>query len=70
MEIRKITTGFVVQRWDGETKKFLGQDFTAGDDAQYENEAGHAIDETEPKSIGGTSLCQLHLATRRVTCKR
>lgn len=48
-EIRKITTGFVTQRWDAVTGKFLGQDFTAGDDVAYEDESGNAIDQTEPE---------------------
>lgn len=48
-EIRKITTGFVTQRWDLETGKFLGQDFTASDDVAYENEHGEVIDQAEPE---------------------
>lgn len=48
-EIRKITTGFVTQRWDSETGKFLGQDFTASDEVAYEDESGNAIDQTEPE---------------------
>lgn len=48
-EIRKITTGFVTQRWNAATGTFLGQDFTAGDDVAYEDESGNAIDQTEPE---------------------
>lgn len=48
-EIRKITTGFVIQRWNAETKKFLGQEFVAGDQVDYEDELGNSIDETEPE---------------------
>jgi hypothetical protein len=42
-EIRKITTGFVIQRWDANTGKFLGQDFTAGDQVDFEDELGNPI---------------------------
>lgn len=48
-EIRKITTGFVIQRWDAKTNKFLGQEFVAGDEVEYEDEVGNPIEETEPE---------------------
>lgn len=48
-EIRKITTGFVIQRWDKKTGKFLGQEFVAGDEVDYEDEFGNPIDEREPE---------------------
>lgn len=48
-EIHKITTGFVIQRWDRATGKFLGQEFVAGDQVDYEDENGNAIDEEEPE---------------------
>ena len=35
-EIHKITYGFVTQRFD-EQGRFLGQEFTAGDQCEYEN---------------------------------
>jgi hypothetical protein len=48
-EIRKITTGFVTQRWDAQTGEFLGQEFTCGDQVDYEDENGNAIDDgSEP----------------------
>lgn len=49
MEIHKITHGFVTQKWDAETGKFLGQEFTAGDEVEYEDENGDSIDEQEPE---------------------
>jgi hypothetical protein len=49
MELRKITYGFVIQKWDAETGKFLGQEFVAGDQVDYENELGEPIDELEPE---------------------
>lgn len=42
MEIRKITTGFVVQSFD-QTGKFLGQEFVCGDDCAYEDENGETL---------------------------
>ena len=48
-EIRKITTGFVIQRWDKKTGKFLGQEFVAGDEVDYEDEFGKSIDDEEPE---------------------
>jgi hypothetical protein len=41
MEIRKITTGFVVQSFD--QTKFLGQEFVCGDDCVYEDENGETL---------------------------
>jgi hypothetical protein len=49
MEIRKITTGFVIQRWNKETGKFLGQEFVAGDQVEYEDEYGYSIEDQEPE---------------------
>lgn len=48
-KIHKITTGFVTQCWDADTGKFLGQDFTAGDEVTYEDENGVPIAQTEPE---------------------
>ncbi len=39
MKINKITTGFVIQTYDTESQKWLGQEFVAGDQSDYE-EAG------------------------------
>lgn len=47
-EIRKITYGFAIQKWNAKTKKFLGQEFVCGDQIDYENEKGKHIEETEP----------------------
>lgn len=47
-EIRKITHGWVTQRWDAETGAFLGQEFSAGELVEYEDENGEVIDEQEP----------------------
>ena len=48
-EIVKITHGFVTQRWNAETDEFLGQEFTAGDMVEYEDENGNVIDQQEPE---------------------
>ena len=46
-QIKKITVGFVVQTWDAESGKFLGQEFVAGDQVDYEDENGEVIDKGE-----------------------
>lgn len=43
--IRKITYGFVDQKFDTETGKFISQEFTAGDQVEFENLHGDAADE-------------------------
>lgn len=40
MLVNKITTGFVVQKFDTETGKFVSQHFTAGCECDYEEEDG------------------------------
>jgi hypothetical protein len=44
MIINKITTGFVIQQFDTETQKYIGQSFIASDDVQYENLDGEPLD--------------------------
>lgn len=50
-EIRKITEGCVIQRWDKETGKFLGQEFVAGDLSGYEDENGNEIENEDGEMI-------------------
>lgn len=45
MILNKITTGFVIQKFDTETQKFIGQSFIAGDDVQWENQEGDKVEE-------------------------
>jgi len=44
MKIKKITTGFVVQTFDTALGRFVSQEFVAGDQCDYENEAGEAVE--------------------------
>jgi hypothetical protein len=44
MLVNKITTGFVIQVFDTELKRFVSQEFVAGDDCQYEDRNGDAVD--------------------------
>ena len=39
MKINKVTPGFMIQTWDTKTRKWVRQEFIAGDGTQYE-EAG------------------------------
>lgn len=41
MWIRKITTGYVIQIFDTETKKWISQDFTAAYNPEFEDEDGN-----------------------------
>jgi hypothetical protein len=50
MKINKITTGFVIQTWDTKKKKWLSQEFVAGDECVYEDEEGIPVD---PEEMGG-----------------
>ena len=44
MIVNKITTGFVIQRFNTETNKFIDQEFIAGDEVSYENVYGESVD--------------------------
>ena len=44
MLLRKVTTGFVVQVFDTKTKRFVSQEFVAGDECEYENEIGDPVE--------------------------
>jgi len=47
--INKITTGWVTQRYNPETQKFVSQEFYAGDDVSYEDGvSGALINDCEP----------------------
>jgi hypothetical protein len=41
---RKITTGWVTQVFDPATGKCIGQEFTAGDTVEYEDETGKRLE--------------------------
>jgi hypothetical protein len=38
--LQKITVGFVIQEYDTEKEEFISQEFIAGDDVTYVDEAG------------------------------
>jgi len=42
--IYKITVGFVMQVFDVEKGEFISQDFTCGDQVDYEDENGDPVD--------------------------
>jgi hypothetical protein len=48
MILNKITTGFVIQQYDTETKKFVSQEFIAGDEVEWEQD-GDTIAPPEDK---------------------
>jgi hypothetical protein len=45
MILNKITTGFVVQKFDSETGRCLSQEFVAGDQVEWEDQAGNAVED-------------------------
>lgn len=44
MIVKKITTGFVIQSFDTNTRKYTGQEFIAGDQVDYETETGVPVE--------------------------
>jgi hypothetical protein len=52
MIVNKCTVGFVLQRFDTETGKWIDQDFIAGDEVTYEDEEGKTVD-PEDLHVGG-----------------
>ena len=40
MLINKVTSGFIIQVFDTELKRFVSQEFVAGDECQYEDKDG------------------------------
>jgi hypothetical protein len=45
MIVHRITTGFVVQKFDADTGRCISQEFVAGDQVEYEDQAGNSIEE-------------------------
>ena len=45
MILHKITTGFVVQKFDSETGRCLSQEFVAGDQVEWEDQTGKPIED-------------------------
>lgn len=45
MQIKKITTGFVIQVYDTEKKSFVSQEFIAGDEVEVEDIEGNPVDD-------------------------
>ena len=43
MRINKITYGFVIQTWDTDLKKWIGQEFVAGDQTEFEHAGSDRI---------------------------
>ena len=44
MIVNKVTTGFVIQEFDTETRQFTHQTFIAGDEVDYEDASGQPIE--------------------------
>lgn len=55
MLINKVTTGYVIQTFDTELKRFIKQKFIAGDECSYETESGEAV-ESELLEVNGEEV--------------
>ena len=44
MIVNKTTPGFVIQQFDTETRRFISQEFIAGDEVDFEDEDGEPVD--------------------------
>jgi hypothetical protein len=51
MIIRKITPGFVIQKFDTETKEYVSQEFTAENPVDYETEDRGEVGEADLEDI-------------------
>jgi hypothetical protein len=47
MQLKKITTGFVIQTIDTNTGTLINQEFIAGDQCDYEDGEGNTVDPDE-----------------------
>ena len=47
MLVNKVTAGFVVQVFDTEKRRFVSQQFVAGDQCDYEDQDGEPVDRKE-----------------------
>jgi hypothetical protein len=47
MVVQKVVTGFVIQQFDTDTKKFISQEFVCGDEFYWEDEMGNPIEGPE-----------------------
>jgi len=43
MRVNKITPGFVIQTWDTELNRWIGQEFMAGESVEYEQAGSDRI---------------------------
>lgn len=53
MRLTKTTNGFVQQVFDTVTKKFISQEFIAGDETDYEDEDGNFTDSDQFENAEG-----------------
>jgi hypothetical protein len=62
MLVNKITVGFVTQVFDTELKRFVSQEFTAGDDVAYEDKKGEVVESDLVKGKdGGEAYLPFHM---------
>jgi hypothetical protein len=59
MLINKIITGFVIQTFDTEAKRFIRQEFLPSDQVEYESETGNPLDRHACEVDGSEPDCPL-----------
>ncbi len=47
MLVKKITHGFVIQTYDAKKRRWISQEFEAGDDVEWEGGNGECLDDPE-----------------------
>ena len=59
--VKKITAGFTVQQWDTEKKRWIDQEFIAGDDVTWEDEDGEILDGLPQDADGREPYLAFHM---------
>jgi hypothetical protein len=62
MIVRKITHGWVIQKFDTHTGKFVSQEFVAGDECEYEDEDGETVDSELFESVDAEDGEEVYLS--------
>ena len=61
MLVNKVTVGFVVQVFDTELKRFISQEFVAGEDVTYEDKKGDGVDSNIVEVDGKGASLPFHM---------
>lgn len=56
MIVSKITHGYVIQKFDTKTQKFISQEFVVGDDCTYEDAQGKPLGKVSMSKVENAYL--------------